>query len=150
MLSCFRCVGFFATLWTTAHQALLSKGFPRQEHWSELPCPPPGDLPNPGLKPASLRSPALAGRFFTTITTWEPWRLNKSSNFLRVTQLLGRILTSSSDPRTIRPLKRIYVLYGLKNIFFIPLQAVDEQKMNSYSNPQNSREVKVFIRRNYY
>ena len=45
-----------ATLWTVARQALLSMGFPRQEYWSGLPCPPPGDLPNPGIKP---RSPAL-------------------------------------------------------------------------------------------
>ena len=54
-----------------AHQASLSMGFSRQEYWSELPCPPPGDLPHPGIKPASLGSPALAGRFFTTSATWE-------------------------------------------------------------------------------
>ena len=46
-------------------QPLLFMGFSRQEHWSGLPCPSPGDLPNPGIKPASL-SPALAGGFFTT------------------------------------------------------------------------------------
>ena len=45
-------------------QTSLSMGFPRQKYWSGLPCPPPRDLPNPGIKPASLRSP-LAGRFFT-------------------------------------------------------------------------------------
>ena len=43
----------------------------RQEHWSELPCPPPGDLPNPGIEPESLMSPALAGVFFTISVTWE-------------------------------------------------------------------------------
>ena len=43
------------------HQAPLSVGFCRQEHWSGLPCPPPGDLPDPGMEPACLRSPALAG-----------------------------------------------------------------------------------------
>ena len=43
-----------------------SMGFSRQEYWSGLPSPPPGDLPDPGMKPASLRSPALAGGFFTT------------------------------------------------------------------------------------
>ena len=48
--------------------APLSMGFSRQEHWSGLPCPPPGDLPNPGIK---LTSPALAGGFFTASTTWE-------------------------------------------------------------------------------
>ena len=46
-------------------------GFFRQEHWSGLPFPPLGDLPNPGMEPASLSSPALAGRFFTTSATGE-------------------------------------------------------------------------------
>ena len=48
-----------------AHQASLSMGFSRQEHWSGLPCPPPGDLPDPRIKPTSPVPPALAGRFFT-------------------------------------------------------------------------------------
>ena len=64
-------VQLFATLWTLACKAPLSMGFSRQEYWSGLPCPPPGELPNPGVKPASLMSPALAGGFFTTRTTWE-------------------------------------------------------------------------------
>ena len=46
-----------------AYKAPLSTGFPRQEYWSGLPLPPPGDLPDPGIEPMS---PALAGRFFTT------------------------------------------------------------------------------------
>ena len=54
------------TLWTAARQAPLSTGFPRQERWSGLPFPPPGDLPDPGIEPASPASPALAGGFFTT------------------------------------------------------------------------------------
>ena len=58
-------------LWTVAHQDPLSMGFARQEYWSGLPCPPLGDLPNPGIEPGSLTSPALAGGFFTTSTTWE-------------------------------------------------------------------------------
>ena len=48
---------------------LLSMGFSRQKHWSGLPCPPPGDLPDPAIKPTSLTPPALAGRFFTTSAT---------------------------------------------------------------------------------
>ena len=48
-------------------------GFPRQEYWSGLPFPPPGDLPDPGIKPSTLTSPALAGRFFTTEPPEEPW-----------------------------------------------------------------------------
>ena len=65
----FSCVWLFAALWTVVCQAPLSMGFSRQESWSELPCPPPGDLPNPGMEPTSLMSPALAGGFLTTITT---------------------------------------------------------------------------------
>ena len=53
----------FLTPWTVAHQAPLSIRFPRQEYWSGLPFPSPGDLPDPGIKP---RSPTLAGGFFTT------------------------------------------------------------------------------------
>ena len=45
--------------------------FSRQEYWSGLPCPPPGDLTNPGMDPDSLISPALAGGFFTTSAAWE-------------------------------------------------------------------------------
>ena len=48
-----------------------SMGFSRQEYWSGLPCPPPGDLPDPGMEPTSLMSPALKGGFFTTSITWE-------------------------------------------------------------------------------
>ena len=58
-------------LWTVAQKALLSKGFSKQEYWSGLSCPPPGDLPEPGVEPASLTSPALAGGFFTTSASWE-------------------------------------------------------------------------------
>ena len=54
---------------TVAHQAPLSMGFSRQEYWSGLPRPPPGDLPDPGITPVSLRSPAMADRFFSTTTT---------------------------------------------------------------------------------
>ena len=52
-------------------QAPLSMGFSRQEYWNGLPCPPPGDLPDPGIKPASLLPPGLSGRFFTTSAIWE-------------------------------------------------------------------------------
>ena len=71
VLSPFSCVRLFVTLWTIASQAPLSIGFFRQEPWSALPCPLPGDLPDPGIKPESLKCPALAGGFFTTRATWE-------------------------------------------------------------------------------
>ena len=57
----------FAAPGTVAHQAPLSMGVSRQEYWSGLPFPPPGDLPNPGMENTSLMSPALVGVFFTTV-----------------------------------------------------------------------------------
>ena len=71
LITPFSHVHLFVTPWTVALQAPLSIGFSRQEYWSGWPCPPLGDLPDPGIKPASLMPPALAGRFFTTSTTWE-------------------------------------------------------------------------------
>ena len=59
MLSCFSHVLLFAMSWTIAHQASRSMGFSRQEYWSGLPFPPPGDLPDPGIETASLMSPVL-------------------------------------------------------------------------------------------
>ena len=69
--SCFSPAWLCETPWTVGHQAPLCMGFPKQEYWSGLPCPSPGDLPDPGIKPSSLTSPAFAGRFFTSSTTWE-------------------------------------------------------------------------------
>ena len=63
MLSHFSCIWLSVTLRTVACQAPLCMGFSRQEYWSGLPCPPPGDLPDPGIEPVSLMSPALAGGF---------------------------------------------------------------------------------------
>ena len=64
-------VRLFVTPWTVAHQAPLSMGFSRHGYWSGLPGPPPRDLPNPGIEPTSLTSPALTGGFFTTSAPWE-------------------------------------------------------------------------------
>ena len=82
VLSGFSLLQFFVTHWTAAHQALLSIGFFRQEYWNGLLCPPPGDLPNPGVKPESLISPALAGGFFTVSTTWEAHLYYKGQQML--------------------------------------------------------------------
>jgi len=71
LLSCLSSVNLFVNTWTIAHKAPLSMRFSRQEYESGLPCPPPGDLPDQGIKPVSLMSPALAGGFFTASTTWE-------------------------------------------------------------------------------
>ena len=71
VLSHFSRVHLFATPWTIAHQAPLFMGFSRQEHWSGLSCPSPGNLPDPGIEPVSLTSPALSGDLFTTSAIWE-------------------------------------------------------------------------------
>ena len=65
-----------AIQWPVVHQAPLSMGFSRQEYWGGLPFPTPEHLHNPVIKPMSLLSPALAGRFFTTAP---PWKLQFSS-----------------------------------------------------------------------
>ena len=72
---------------TVAHQALLSMGFSRQEYWRGLPFPPPGDLPDPGIK---CTSPALAGGFFTTEPPGKP-----SSNCLHDYKLNKRTVVLS-------------------------------------------------------
>ena len=83
VLSRFSRVWLFATLWTVAHQSPLSMGFSKQEHWSELPFPPPGDFPSPGIEPAS---PALQADSFTV---WPPGFLKglvcNSEGILRIT-----------------------------------------------------------------
>ena len=63
----------FVTPWKVVCQVPLSMGFPRQEYWSGLPFPPPGNLPNLGIEPAS---PALAGGFFTTEQSGKSTNLN--------------------------------------------------------------------------
>ena len=83
-------IQLFATLWSVACQSPLSMGFSRQEYWNGLPWPPSGNLPNPGIKPASLTSPALAGGFLTTSITWEA-RGNTTGIVQNTTQQWKRI-----------------------------------------------------------
>ena len=71
VLSHFSHLRLFVILRTAANQAPLFIGFSMQEYWRGLPCPPPGDLPDPGTEPASLVYHALTGRFITTSATWE-------------------------------------------------------------------------------
>ena len=70
MLNRFSRVRLFVTPWTAAHQAPPSMGFFWQEYWSGLPCPPPRDLPDPGIKPTSPEAPALQVKFLP-VSHWE-------------------------------------------------------------------------------
>ena len=81
MLSHFSHVQLFVTPWTVACQTPLSMGFSRQEYWSGLPFPAPGDLNDPGIKPASLKSPTFSGEFFATDVTWEAQKYIMLSNY---------------------------------------------------------------------
>ena len=73
LLSHFSSIRLFLTPRTVTYQPPLSMGFSRQEYWSGLPCPPPGDLPDSGIAPMSLTSLELAGGLFTTSATWEAY-----------------------------------------------------------------------------
>ena len=84
VLRLFSHVPLCATPWTTVRQAPLSKGFSRQEYWSGLPCPLPGNLPDPRTEPESLVSPALAGRFFTTSAPREALKVPENTSIVKI------------------------------------------------------------------
>ena len=90
MLSHFSHIWLFAIPWTVACQAPLSMGFSRHKYWSGLPCLPPGHLPDSGIEPESLASPALAGKFFTTSSIWENHDANLKCKHKNI-QLICRI-----------------------------------------------------------
>ena len=73
VLSHFSHIHLSVTLWTEACRASLSVGLSRQEYWSGLPWPPPGDLPNPGIKPTSLKSPELQVDSLPVSHWGSPW-----------------------------------------------------------------------------
>ena len=81
VLSSFSCIQFCATLWTVACQV---HGILQARYWSGSPCPPPGNLPDPGIKAATHKSPALAGSFFTTSTRGSPCNCIHLSKFMDV------------------------------------------------------------------
>ena len=87
VLSRFSHIRLFVALWTVAHQAPLFMGFLRQEYWSGSPCPPPGDLPDPGSTLA-LNVSCIDRQIFHTSTTWETQLIMRSSHFGRHVHLL--------------------------------------------------------------
>ena len=106
MLSHFSRVWLFVTLWTVALKPPLSMGFSRQDYWSGLPRPLSGDLPDPGIEPSSLMSPALGGGFFTTsamtvildnalsflppwLSSLNPWLANTQSRWALLSKKAG-------------------------------------------------------------
>ena len=90
MLSCFSHVSLFATLWTVGCKPPLSMGFSRQEYWSGLPCPLPGDLPDPGTEPVSLMSLALAGSLYHQCHLGSTWGWGEGEYLLLLLRCLGK------------------------------------------------------------
>ena len=121
-------VWLFATPWTIDHQAPLSMEFSKQVYWRGLPFSPP-DLPDPGIEPLSLASPALAGRFFTTWDTWEAPQNTMPSVYLPIvinTSASGQTITDDqvfrvwvfcSLVRCLSIQSLMYFISSKKNIF---------------------------------
>ena len=108
LLSHFSRARLFATPWTAAHQAPLSMGFSRQEYWSGLPCPPPGDLPDPGIE---LTSPAWAGGFFITEPPGKPFLLDRFTEW-------GLLLGGCKEPSRCYRKKRTQMLKYVSSTHF--------------------------------
>ena len=87
-------VQLFGTPWTVAHQAPLSMGFSRQEYWSALPFPPPGDLPDPEIEPVS---PALAGGFFPAEPPGSPQCLSSSVSLTLLCMMPSESIPVAAD-----------------------------------------------------
>ena len=86
-------IQLFVTPWTVARQAPLSMGFSRQEYWSGLPLPPPGDLPDAGIEPKSPAAPAMAGTFFTTKPPGKP-RAQDTTHFFKCENIIHKIIAT--------------------------------------------------------
>ena len=108
----------FATPWTVTYQAPPSMGFSRQEYWRGLPCPPPGDLPHPGIEPTSPVDNALPSRFFITSATF-------SSN-------------TFSIPTN-------HCLVNICSLFYIFIYSVNFPELSSYGKPSLSKKKTGFL-----
>ena len=113
ILSRFSCVRLFVTPWTIAHQAPLSMGILQARILSGLPCPPPGDLPHPGIKPTSLMSPAWADGFFTTSATWEPQKVPQNTPTLQKSYRLFRLTFPQELPLPCSLLSHFHMFHPL-------------------------------------
>ena len=145
MLSCFCCVWFFATLWTVTCQAPLSMGFSRQEYWRGLPFLPPGDFANLGIKPESLLSPALAGRFFTPGATfpgnlWHSWHSLACSS---ITPTSAFVVTWHSPWLSLHVaiFSQGHQLYWARSPFYFCMTYSNESRLQVMLFPKSHSEV---------
>ena len=138
------------TLWTVVCQAPLSMGFSRQEYWSGLPCPPPGDLPNLGIKLESLMSPALARGFFITSAAWEAvstiWK-----NYQLFLPAMIRIYVQkiSEEKGQTNGQRTVFVKFGERRLFFPSIifrkRKMSETKLLSWGLVQNMHSAAAWI-----
>ena len=112
-------VWLFATSWVVALWALLSMKFSRQEYWSGLPFPIPGDLPHPGIESVSPMSSALAGRFFTTQPPGKTLYMRYAHIYASIYLQLMRTLTII--------LRRVFLVLAWKAFWFLfPYSTAEE------------------------
>ena len=132
------CVQHFETPWTIASQAPLSMELSRREYWSELPFPPPGDLSDPGIEPASPVSPALAGRF---VTTEPPGKAMFKQKSWSLTPYLRSIFLCYSCPRmTKTETKELFLILAT----FIPL-SLNRHRVPYILSSEFSQTLLVFF-----
>ena len=104
-----------------AHQAPLSVGFARQEYWSGVPFPSPGELPDPGIGPSSLTSPALADGFFTASTTWkDPCNMNNTASCQK-SVFIAQLFTEADR----RPSSLPWARFACRRVRLTPLSERD-------------------------
>ena len=149
VLSCVSRVWLCATLWTVASQAPLSTGFSRQEYCSGLPRLPPKDLLDPGIKPMFLMSPALAGGFFTTSTTWEAqWSIEKGKDLQHILfPLRGALPMLNSDLEVFKWAQQW--LEHAKPGAFVFKRKIFQHPQNALQSSSANR-YKFFCNLNYY
>ena len=109
-------VRLFGTPWTVVHQVPPSVGFPRQEYWSGLPFPSPGDLPDPGIEPMSPAFPALAGRFFTLCHLGSPHKMVQFSCSVMSNSLQVHRLQHTRFPLSITNSQSLLKLMSIESV----------------------------------
>ena len=143
MLSHFSHIQLCATPRIIACKAPLSMKLFRQEYWRGLPYPSPGDLPNPGIKPTSLTSTALAGRFFPTSAIWEVPNANFLAKWPFSQNSTSRILFDQTYPKKFRTPKLLYTkhkgkLFLCANGYCVPWSEKEWNHCNRRDSTQDN------------
>ena len=131
-------VQLFVTPWTVAHQAPPSLGFSRQEYWSGLPFPSPGDLSDPGIKP---RSPALQADALTSEPPGKPYKLLYLLYMKKLSLNINLVFRSN--------LSDLFILFFVYSYFFFTLLFISVFQVN-ICNIRNNDHTRLFIPKVYF